>query len=646
MKYENSTKTVDDVIYECLDLKNPKSFFLLAGAGSGKTRSLVEVLKRFRDENINYLRQNAQQVAIITYTNAACDEIKKRLDYDSSFSVSTIHSFSWDLIKNYVIDIKEWLRNTYVLELNDLITRQNNTKNTGTKQYKDRLNKIDTLQKKIQYLDQIKRFTYNPNGENTGRASLTHTQVIQIAANILYYKPLMQKILVRKYPILLIDECQDTNKEFLNALFEVQKNNLKCFTLGLFGDTMQRIYLDGKSGLEKAIPDTWVKPKKETNYRCPKRVVTLINKIRLKVDNYEQEPLSDIEEGFVRLFVINSNENNKNEIENKILHYMANLSGDDSWITSKDEVKILTLEHHMAAKRGGFSAFFDALYAQSILKDGLLKGTLPGVSFFKNIIQPLISASRAGDSFEVARIVRKYSPLITKEELQKCENPFLEIDKARKAVESLTSLWNDDSVPTLKEILRDVFQSGLFEIPDELIPIAQRLVTEEDVNAVSTEENTEVDNVIDAWEEALKCSFTEFELYSQYIGEKSRFGTHQGIKGLEFPHVMVILDDEESKGHTFSYEKLFGVIPPSDTDIRNKHEGKETSLDRTLRLFYVTCSRAEKDLAIVAYTKNPEKVVSYVLSNGWFSIEEIEVYDGKQFVSYVPIEAAPTGEIQ
>lgn len=40
------TDIVDDKIYRCLDLENPKSFFLFAGAGSGKTRSLVESLKR------------------------------------------------------------------------------------------------------------------------------------------------------------------------------------------------------------------------------------------------------------------------------------------------------------------------------------------------------------------------------------------------------------------------------------------------------------------------------------------------------------------------------------------------------------------------------------------------------------------------
>ena len=66
-----------------------------------------------------------------------------------------------------------------------------------------------------------------------------------------------------------------------------------------------------------------------------------------------------------------------------------------------------------------------------------------------------------------------------------------------------------------------------------------------------------------------------------YVSDNSSFGTHQGIKGLEFPRVMVILDDEESRGFLFSYEKLFGAKAPTQTDIKNESEGKETSVDRT-----------------------------------------------------------------
>jgi len=94
---------------------------------------------------------------------------------------------------------------------------------------------------------------------------------------------------------------------------------------------------------------------------------------------------------------------------------------------------------------------------------------------------------------------------------------------------------------------------------------------------------------------------------------------------LEFPRVMVILDDEEAKGFMFSYDKLFGVKDLSDTDLKNIKEGKETGIDRTLRLFYVTCSRAEASLAIVACSPDPAKVRDHVIKNEWFRPEEVEI---------------------
>lgn len=622
----SNTKTpisVDDEIYSYLNLDNPKSFFLFAGAGSGKTRSLVEALKRFRMENIARLRRSAQKVAVITYTNAACDEIKSRLEFDSAFHVSTIHSFAWELIKPYTNDIKDWLRNSLESEIMELNEQQSKVKNTNTKTYADRASKIESKTKRIKSLEGIRNFTYNPNGDNTSRDSLNHSEVINIAAEFIQNRPLMQSVLVRKYPIFLIDESQDTKKELVDAFFEVQKKKSGCFALGMFGDTMQRIYADGKIDLGQNLPETWAKPAKEINYRCPKRVITLINKIRSGGDGQTQTAIKE-DDGIVRFFVVDArNSVDKVRVESEVSSYMATLSGDSMWNDPNAGVKVLTLEHHMAAKRGGFLAFFDPLYAVDRLKTGLLDGTLPGVSLFANQILPLIKAIQSGDYFAVARIARKYSPLLGKEVLQSSSNPIEEISKTNKAVNSLYAFWDNNGNPSLNHVLREVFRSGIFLIPDVLIPIAKRLLNNSDTFFEVSSNASDKDSVIDAWDEALKCSFSQFEEYVRYINDKSRFGTHQGIKGLEFPRVMVILDDEEARGFLFSYEKLFGAKEPSETDVKNQRDGKETSIERTRRLFYVTCSRAEESLAILAYTKEPEKVKNFVLSEGWFEENEV-----------------------
>ena len=114
-------------------------------------------------------------------------------------------------------------------------------------------------------------------------------------------------------------------------------------------------------------------------------------------------------------------------------------------------------------------------------------------------------------------------------------------------------------------------------------------------------------------------------IYDNYVNQKTRFDTHQGVKGLEFERVMVIIDDSEAKGFMFSYDKLFGVKDLTETDLRNIADGKETSIERTQRLFYVTCTRAKNSLAVVMYTNDSEKVKAEVIRKGWFAESEIEI---------------------
>ncbi|RYX04898.1 ATP-dependent helicase [Legionella pneumophila] len=613
------TGTVDDEIYSCLDLDNPKSFFLFAGAGSGKTRSLVEVLKRFRKNNTHRLRANAQQVAIITYTNAACDEIKRRLEFDPTFNISTIHSFVWELIKPYKHDIREWLRIKLLSDIEELEEAQRKGR-AGTKAAEDRPRQIEAKRRRLESLNSIRKFSYNPNGDNSGMDTLNHAEVIGITASLLSNRPLLQSILIRKFPVLLIDESQDTKKELIEALFTIQSLHKSQFSLGLFGDIMQRIYTDGKEDLGIThLPDGWLTPKKIYNYRCPRRIVKLINKIRSDVDQNLQEPRNP-DEGLVRLFIADTSRTiDKTAFEEAICEEMAKLTVDELWRDKTKSNKTLTLEHHMAAQRGGFSNFFNPLYSVDKLKTGLLEGSLSSITFFSEKVLPLINYLEAGNQFAVFRILSKHSPLMSKEHIEHSKNPKAELVKAKEAVNAFHALWSHGADPSLHSILKEIQNSRLFKVPDNLVPIAERQAK----NYEGAKDEYDANQMIDAWDDALASSFSEFKKYVLYISDESRFGTHQGIKGLEFPRVMVILDDEEARGFLFSYDKLFGAKAPTKSDIDNLEKGKETSIDRTRRLFYVTCSRAEKSLAIIAYTNEPNKVKENALGQGWFNEEEI-----------------------
>lgn len=610
---------VDEMLAEFLSLEKPTSFFLYAGAGSGKTRSLVNALHYLANTYRDTLRLHGRKVAVITYTNAACDEITRRTEYDPLFVVRTIHSFAWLQIQGFNADIRAWLKDNLQREIVDLQAEEAKGR-AGTKASAARQAQIESKQRRLDRIANVKTFTYNPTGDNRERNALNHSEVIKIFSTFLLEKPLMQRMFVEKFPFLLIDESQDTSRALIDALFVVQKAHAERFCLGLIGDTMQRIYPDGKERIEGEIPQSWATPEKRLNHRSPQRIVRLINRIRGGVDNHIQEPRDDQPEGWVRLFVFPVDAPEKPTLERRVRDYMARLTGDQDWIDT-GKCKILTLEHHMAARRMGFPQMFEALASVDDYRTGFLDGSFAPTRFYTHYILPLIAAQNKGDKFAVAKLVRESSPLLSKEALKDNENPIAQLRAVQAAIDSLIALWTNGE-PTCAEIATNIAETNLFSIPDGLkAALAARQAAR--TQKPGDEEADPVSDQMAALVAFLDCAFSEIAPYAAYVAHEAPFDTHQGVKGLEFERVMVLMDDGDARGFLFGYEKLLGAKAPTATDIKNAQEGKETSLDRTRRLFYVTCSRARSSLALVAYSLEPAAVRAHVITNEWFSADEV-----------------------
>lgn len=614
----NQLDPVEQEIYTYLNPDSPASFLLFAGAGSGKTRTLVNVLEEIRKNYVQRFIRSGQKVAIITYTNAACDEIKSRLEYDPVFPVSTIHTFAWSLIKPFTEDIRFWLRKKLASDINDLNDKINKAKDKQGKTVQKNIRSRDKSKKRFENIDTVYKFLYSPDSSNTEIGSLQHDEVVSLAAYFLNNEPLMQNILVNIYPILLIDESQDTNKELLEALITLQQKYRDRFCLGLFGDMMQRIYGGGKIDLDTSLPSDWKKPAKKINHRSPKRIVQLINQIRIIDSDHQQDQRDDAVEGVARLFIIDTEkELDKSSIEQAVCVKMANETDDQSW-TKQQQVKTLILEHHMAAQRGGFTDFFLPFLQVDSLKDSALKGDSSEMKFIIKQLVPLWHSLERQDDFEVTNILRNYSPLLTASFLEEHPRPIDIIRCAGDSVERLRDLVKQST--SLLDFLQAVYQYDLLVIPDILYPHLSIKKTK----VVESEEEQKIeDEKSKAWGEAVHAPFEQVIKYTEYIDDKLSFGTHQGVKGREFERVMVILDDEEARGWTFSYEKLLGAASLSEKDRIKEASKEESILKGTRRLFYVTCSRAQKSLAVVAYTKNPHAVKQQALKNSWFEEKEI-----------------------
>ena len=171
-------------------------------------------------------------------------------------------------------------------------------------------------------------------------------------------------------------------------------------------------------------------------------------------------------------------------------------------------------------------------------------------------------------------------------------------------------LWKNDGDPTLGQILRSVAKTGLLQIPEILEPHA---LDDDSSTGPDSDEGSERERErFAAVQKFLAAPASQIPRFAAYVAGKAHFDTHQGVKGLEFERVMVVMDDSDAKGFMFKYESLFG----------GKAAGDKT-VETTRRLFYVTCSRAKKSLALVAYAQDPNRVRQFLLAEGWFSESEI-----------------------
>ncbi|MGC1509718.1 ATP-dependent helicase [Ketobacter sp. MCCC 1A13808] len=609
--------SVDIGIQDCLSIASGKSFITFAGAGSGKTYSLKEALDYLKERYSSDFIRQGKQISVVTFTNNAADEIKDRIEQNIIFSVSTIHSFCWSAISGFDQDIRKWYLETIPNDIAKIQDEEN--RGRAGKASDARKRTISRLIEKLEWLSEPRSFIYDPNGVNSSENSLSHSDVLKIFSNFLTTKPMMGEVIVNKFPFIFIDESQDTNKEVINAFFELKNAKYDKVVVGLFGDTMQRIFGGGEPDLGKTKPNDWVVFDKKMNHRSARRIVGLGNQIRNEDDKRSQYARHGAVEGFVRYFLLPLGIENKNEVETSIREAMANITKDVDWAdTQSKETAILLLEHKMAGRRLGFDDMWDKLSKSDKIKDRISEGENNELNFFSKIVFPLAEASLNDRRSELMSILRESkSPLLDASVLESNREDPLEL--ARMAEHEFRNVVSSKNV-SFRSVLEILSEHKLLKIPEKLQAFVSNFEESGDeLESGQAIHEAEEDRVVadnsefTAWSEALETEFFQIRNYKEYIDEDSIFRTHQGVKGNEFERVMVIMDDNEAGGFLFSYEQYFGVKELSKASQKKRDAGEETGLDRTRRLFYVTSTRAKTSLAHVIYTSDMKKVKKYLI---------------------------------
>src|SRR5260370_18751816 len=265
----------DLALRACLDQTLTRSFIMVAGAGSGKTTSLVKALSHLDATKGKTLRRRGQKIACITFTEVAVGEIRGDVGDTPLFHVSTIHSFLWTLVHSFHSDIRIWVAeriNNKIVEAQEKIARPRVHAKTKQKAAED----IQRYNAQLGALATVTKFTYG-TGSKYEDGLLGHDDILRVGPALIAKYALLRSVITKRFPFIFVDESQDTNPDVVAALKEIAAMPGTGFCLGFFGDPVQKIYQAGAVAIE-AGPDCNRITKPE-NSPCPTNVLQAIHYI-------------------------------------------------------------------------------------------------------------------------------------------------------------------------------------------------------------------------------------------------------------------------------------------------------------------------------------------------------------------------------
>jgi DNA helicase-2/ATP-dependent DNA helicase PcrA len=619
-------------LLDCLQAQPPISFNMVAGAGSGKTTSLIKGLASILAIHGERLRLRRQRVACITYTEIAAGEIWADVGNNPLIHVSTIHSFLWSIARGFQQDIAAWVANRIEERVGELKQAAADfgprvQQKTRDKNARD----IVRYQQQSEAITTVRSFIYG-TGSDYAKGILGHDDIIKMSSQLMIHRPLFRTLVAQQFPFVFVDESQDTFPVIVEALITVQQQEHARFCLGFFGDPMQRIYPTGIGTIPK--PDDWRAIPKPENFRSPTAVLDLANAIRRVGDDLVQvggRKQKDGEQevpviGTARLFVLPADDHRDERIA-QVRAWIAHANDDDLWqpTANDDPVKMLVVVHRMAAKRLGFGDLYAALNdrAPEAFKYGFLDATAWPLRPLVSFLLPIAEAVRDGRDFDAMRLLRIHSPLLAKDNL-KGVNVAQRLDQLREVSNQLAELMGPQSQATIRDVLALAKQHRLLAFDPRLAAYLEDMEADAaDEDRPEDDEGEDPFNEISAMAAFLACPANQLRPYQSYVNEESPFSTQQGVKGAEFDRVLVVLDDDEGTHLQFSYEKYLGLKELSNRDKKTLEEGGETGVERTRRLFYVCCTRARQDLAVVLFVPDPTAAIAHIRGLGLFPEADI-----------------------
>ncbi len=265
--------------------------FVNAGAGTGKTFTIISKINKLLDEGVN-----PSDILCISFTNKSAQNLKQRLKNDNVV-VKTFHKFIYDYLKSMKIINHNILSDNINFNINEL-------------------NKISKYKN-----GQIR---FKPILYNDYQAYLKNN-------NLIDFDDIFNKFLDcsydKKIKYLFLDEFQDTNPLQYKVIKKLTDNNSYILAVG---DIKQAIY--SFRGSDKNIISKFVKEYSaqvlnlRINYRSKKNLVIFFNKIIKQRFDFKFIPLipSTKEDGKIYVLKFLDGIKEARYIVEKIKYYLLN----------------------------------------------------------------------------------------------------------------------------------------------------------------------------------------------------------------------------------------------------------------------------------------------------------------------------------
>ncbi|RZM84417.1 DNA helicase II [Pseudoalteromonas rubra] len=563
-----------------------QSFRLEAGAGAGKTYSLIESIKYLISNRADEFLGNRQQIACITYTNVAKDEIKDRTDHHPVIFADTIHAFCWNILQHYQVKLREYLPKL------------------GEK-WLQRIDEAGGV------TEQVVKYDLGFPAINEYEINLHHDDVITLMAHILAY-PKFQKLLKSKFPIVFIDEYQDTDIKLAESIVSNLINNDSGVVIGLFGDHWQKIYGSSACGLISSDKGKIVEIGKKANFRSDKNIVSCLNRMRPDLPQAESEPDS---EGVIKVFHSNDwvgvrrdgsgGGHWKGDLpEDSVREHVEKtkkLMRRDGWDLSPDKTKILFLTNNLIASEQNFKNLSDCFR----YTDDYLKKNDKYIQFFLDVIEPTALAYEQKLYGELLQIKKKNHPQL------KCQADKTEL------INNLGKVMHARANSTIGDLLDLLMRTKMPRLSSKVEEAETRY---KELTSKSNDELEESElRFVDKLSKLRAVKYLEVVNLSEYIDSKTPFSTKHGVKGAEFDNVLVVC------GRGWNQYNWNQMLEWMDG---NYPKDKQGTFERNRNLFYVSCSRSKHNLSLLFTQELSAK-----------SIEVLERIFGKNNVLGDPIGA-------